>query len=88
MYNFYEKLFANLMDSTKFINQYGSIKNMDKDEVKTYFKDLLKNYEYKYSNSKEVVTLSINYSKSTVYRITYEMIRMYILDHLHQHLKI
>ena len=73
MYNFYKKLFANLMDSTKFINQYGSIKNMDKDEVKTYFKDLLKNYEYKYSNSKEVITLSINYSKSTVYRITYEI---------------
>ena len=74
MYKFYEKLFTNLMESTKFINQFGYIKNMDKDGVKTYFKDLLKNYEYKYSsNNKDVVTFSINYSNKTIYRITCEI---------------
>ena len=72
MYDFYEKFFGHLTDSSKFINQYGSVKGMDKDRLKTYFNDLLKTYEYKYNSSnKDVVTISINYSKKTVYRINY-----------------
>lgn len=72
IYNFYKKFFDNLTNSSKFINQYGAIKGMDKDRLKTYFSDLLKTYEYKYNSSnKDVVTISINYNKKTIYRINY-----------------
>ena len=72
IYDFYKKFFNHLSDSSKFINQYGAIKGMDKDRLKTYFNDLLKTYEYKYNSSnKDVVTISINYSKNTIYRINY-----------------
>ena len=72
IYDFYKKFFNHLTESSKFINQYGAIKGMDKDRLKTYFNDLLKTYEYKYNSSnKDVITISINYDKSTVYRINY-----------------
>ncbi len=72
MYDFYKKFFGHLTDSTKFINQYGAIKGMDKDRLKTYFSDLLKTYEYKYNSSNnDVVTISINYNNKNVYRINY-----------------
>ena len=72
IYSFYKKFFNHLTESSKFVNQYGAIKGMDKDRLKTYFNDLLKTYEYKYNSSnKDVVIISINYNKREVYRINY-----------------
>lgn len=72
MYNFYKELFANLMDSTKFVNQFGAIRGMEKERVKEYFNDILKTYEYKYNDSnKDVVTIDIYSNAKTVYRINY-----------------
>lgn len=72
MYDFYKKLFANLMDSTKFVNQFGTIRGMEKERVKEYFNDLLKTFEYKYNDSnKDVVTINIYSDSKNVYQINY-----------------
>ncbi len=71
MLKFLTKFLTELSESTKFVNQFGAIKNMDKDQTKTYLKDLIKTYEYKYgSTNKDVLTIDIYYSKKTVYRIS------------------
>jgi hypothetical protein len=44
---------------------------MNKDQVKTYLKDLIKTYEYKYGETNtDVLTIDVYYSKKTVYRIS------------------
>lgn len=71
MLKFLTNLLNHLSDSTKFVNQFGAIKNMNKDQVKTYLKDLIKTYEYKYAETNtDVLTIDVYYSKKTVYRIS------------------
>ena len=70
MYNFLLYFYNSLSESSKFLNQFGALKGMEKEEVKTYLNDLLKTYEYKYNDKNtDVLTFSINYSDNIVYRV-------------------
>lgn len=70
IYDFFYYFYTNLSESSKFLNQFSSLKNIEKEEAKTYLSDLLKTYEYKYNeNFKDTLIISINYSDNIVYRI-------------------